>query len=1030
MNISALFIRRPVFATVMSLVVTLTGLVAYQRLSVREYPNIDPPVVTVETSYPGASAEIIETQVTQILEESLSGIEGIKFMTSISRQEQSQITINFTLKRAPDGATADVRDRVSRVRDRLPEEIKEPVIQKVEADAQPIIWLAFSSDRHTALEVSDYADRYVKEQLQTLTGVAEVRIFGQRRYAMRIWLNPEKLAAFKVTTQDVENALRNQNVEIPAGRIESAQREFTVLSETDLRTPEEFNNLIIRREKGYLVRLIDVGHTELGARDERRIARFKGESAIALGVVKQATANPLDVSHSVQKALPGILATVPKGMKVEIAHDKAWFIEESIKNVYRTIGEAVLLVILIIFFFLRSVRATMIPLVTIPVSLIGACAMMFVFGFTINTLTLLAVVLAIGLVVDDAIVMLENIHRHVEEGMSPIEAAFKGSKEIGFAVIAMTLTLAAVYVPIGFMTGTTGRLFTEFAWTLAGAVLVSGFVALTLSPMMCSKFLHHQKTHNALYLIVDRWIAWLTHGYRRVLGLALKARWLVIVIGLGVAGSGALFLSLLRSELAPFEDQGTIVGVYIAPEGSTIQYTDRYARELEKLYAAIPEVPRFFVVTGFPTVTQGISFVKLVHWDERKRTQFEIGRELAPKMFAVPGVLAFPVNPPPLGQNVRSRPVEFVILTSGTYDELQQMVNALVAKAAAFPGLTNIDTDLKLNTPQILVSIDRDKTADVGVDVEALGRTLETLLGGREVTRFKRQGKQYDVVVQIADIDRTKPDDLRRIYVRSRSGEMNTLANLVTIEERVAPRELNHFNQLRAAAITANVSPGYTLGDALAFLEKAAKEVLPLNARVDYGGQSREFKESSADIYLTFLLALAFIYLVLAAQFESFIDPFMIMLTVPLSMAGALLALYLTGGTLNIYSQVGLVTLIGLITKHGILIIEFANQIRARGKTVLEAVVEASVLRLRPILMTTGAMVLGAVPLALAVGAGAESRKQIGWVIVGGLLVGTFFTLFVIPTVYTLIRGRRSEAAMPADGPASGPKAIVPQVAE
>jgi multidrug efflux pump len=1030
MNISALFIRRPVFATVLSLVVTLIGLVAYERLPVREYPNIDPPVITVDIAYPGASAEIMETQVTQVLEESLSGIEGIKFMTSISRQEQSQISINFTLGRSPDGAAADVRDRVSRVRNRLPDEIKEPVIQKVEADAQPIIYLAFSSDRHSALEVSDYADRYVKEQLQTLPGVAEVRIFGERRYSMRIWLNPEKLTAHNVTTQDVENALRQQNVEIPAGRIESLQREFTVLSETDLRVPEEFDNLVLRRDKGYLIRLKDVGYAEIGPRDERRKARFKGESAIALGIVKQATANPLDVSHATRDALPGILATLPQGMKVEIAHDKAVFIEESIKNVYTTIGEAVSLVVLIIFFFLRSARATVIPLVTIPVSLIGACAMMYAFGFTINTLTLLAMVLAIGLVVDDAIVMLENIYRHIENGMPPLEAAFRGSKEISFAVVAMTLTLAAVYVPIGFMTGTTGRLFTEFAWALAGAVLVSGFVALTLSPMMCSKLLHHQATHHPIYMMVERWIVGLTRAYRGILAAALNARWLVIAVGLGVAGSSVLFLNLLRSELAPFEDQGTIVGVYIAPEGSTIQYTDRYARELEKLYAEIPEVPRYFVVTGFPTVTQGISFVKLVHWDERTRTQFEIARDLAPKMSTVPGVLAFPVSPPPLGQSVRSRPVELVILTSGTYEELQKIIDAVVAKAATFPGLLNIDTDMKLNTPQLKVTVDRDKVADIGVDVEALGRTLETLLGGREVTRFKRQGKQYDVVVQVADIDRTKPDDLRRINVRGRNGEMIPLSNLVRFEERVAPRELNHFNQLRSATITANLGPGYTLGDALAVLEKTAKEILPLNARVDYGGQSREFKESSADIYMTFLLAIAFIYLVLAAQFESFIDPFMIMLTVPLSIAGALLALYLTGGTLNIYSQVGLVTLIGLITKHGILIVEFTNQIRAQGKAVRDAVIEASVLRLRPILMTTGAMVLGAVPLALASGAGAESRRQIGWVIVGGLLVGTFFTLFVIPTVYTLIRGRRQPAEVVAVKPPAKPKPALPEVAE
>jgi multidrug efflux pump len=1015
MKVSDLCIRRPVFATVLSLVVVLVGIVAFDRLSVREYPNIDPPVVTVETTYEGASAEIVETQVTNVLEDSLAGIEGIDFMSSISREESSQITIVFRLDRDPAAAAADVRDRVSRVRGKLPDEIEEPVIQKVEADAQPIIYLAFYSDRHSALEITDYADRYVKDRLQTLPGVAEVRIFGERRYSMRIWLDPARLAAYKLTPQDVEDALRRQNVEVPAGRIEGPKREFTVLSETDLRTPEQFDELILREVNGYLVRLSDVGHAELGARDERRVVRFNGRSAVALGVVKQATANPLDVSKEVRAVLPAVMEELPEGMKVEVAHDKSVYIEESIKNVYETIGEAILLVVLIIFLFLRSLKATLIPLVTIPVSLVGAFALMFAFDFTINTLTLLALVLAIGLVVDDAIVMLENIFRHVEDGVPPLEAAFQGSKEIGFAIVAMTLTLAAVYVPIGFMTGNTGRLFTEFAWTLAGAVLVSGFVALTLSPMMCSKLLRHETQHSRAYRIIESGIVGLTTGYRRLLGKALQARPLVLLIGLAVAGSSYFLFTHLKTELAPFEDQGTVVGIFVAPEGATIDYTDDYARQLEAIYAKEPDVARYFVVSGFPVVTQGISFIKTPRWDERERSQQDVARSLAPKMFAVPGVLAFPINPPPLGQSVRDKPVQFVIQTSRPYRELEQMVDALMAKAGDFPGLANLETDLKLNKPQLKVSVDRDKVADVGVGVEALGRTLETLLGGRQVTRFKREGEQYDVVVQVADIDRTNPDDLRSIYVRGNNGQMVQLSNLVTVRETVAPRELNHFSQLRSATITANVAPGSSLGEALAFLEQTAKDVLPATALIDYNGQSREFKEASAGIYLTFALALAFIYLVLSAQFESFRDPFIIMLTVPLSITGGLLALFLSGGTLNIYSEVGLVTLIGLITKHGILIVEFSNQIRARGKAVSDAVIEASVLRLRPILMTTGAMVLGAVPLAVATGAGAESRQDIGWVIVGGLLVGTFFTLFVIPVVYTYVAGRRTGMAAPEE---------------
>ncbi len=1029
MKLSATCIRRPVFATVLSLLVVLVGLVGYQRLPVREYPNIDPPIVNVQTTYTGASAEIIETQVTNVLEDSLAGIEGIDYLTSINRQEQSQITVVFKLNRDPDAAAADVRDRVSRVRGRLPDDSDDSVIQKVEADAVPIVYLAFFSDRHSPLEVSDFADRYVKDRLQTQPGVAEVRIFGDRRYAMRIWLDPVRLAAYDMTPQEVEDALRRQNVEIPAGRIESQEREFTVLAETDLRTTEQFNNLILRDVNGYLVRLRDVGAAELDAADERRRVRFNGVSTVALGVVKQATANPLDVSQAVRASLPGIIASLPEGMRVEVAHDKAVFIEESIKNVYHAIAEAVVLVVLIIFLFLRSLRATLIPLVTIPVSLVGTFALMYALGFSINTLTLLAIVLAIGLVVDDAIVMLENIYRHVEDGMPPMRAAFQGSQEIGFAVVAMTLTLAAVFLPIGFMTGKTGRLFTEFAWTLAGAVLVSGFVALTLSPMMCAKLLRHEAKHGATYRFIESGLRALTNGYRRTLGRALSAWPVIALIGAAVAGSIYLLYGNLKQELAPFEDQGTVVGIFVASEGATLDAIDEYAKRLEKIYAAEPDVDRYFVIVGNPVVNQGISFVKLAPWEKRSRTQKEIGASLAPKMFAVPGVMAFPVNPPPLGQSVRNKPVEIVVKTSRPYEELEKMVDDLMAKAEQSSVLANIETDLKLNTPQIKVTLDRDKAANLGIAVDALGRAVETLLAGRQVTRFKREGEQYDVIVKIRDEDRMTPESLSRIYVRGGGGAMVPLSNLVHIEESVAPKELNHFNQLRAATITANLAAGYSLADGLNAFESAAAAVLPNTALLDYSGQSREFKEASADIFLTFALALAFIYLVLAAQFESFKDPLVIMLTVPLSIAGGLAGLYVSGGTLNIYSQVGLVTLIGLITKHGILIVEFANQMRAQGRSVREAVIEAAVLRLRPILMTTGATVFGAVPLAIASGAGAESRQDIGWVIVGGLTIGTFFTLFVIPVVYALAAGR-DPAEGDLAGEHDGEAAPVPRAAE
>jgi multidrug efflux pump len=645
--------------------------------------------------------------------------------------------------------------------------------------------------------------------------------------------------------------------------------------------------------------------------------------------------------------------------------------------------------------------------VTIPVSLIGAFALMFMLGFTINTLTLLALVLAIGLVVDDAIVVLENIYRHIEEGMPRREAAFKGAQEIGFAVVAMTITLAAVYAPVAFMTGRTGKLFVEFALTLAGAVLVSGFVALTLSPMMCSILLKHEEKHGKAYVLVERFLNWMTQAYRRVLTASLNRRWIVMLAFALVALSSVFLLKALKSELAPVEDRGIILGVFLGPEGATLDYTDKYAKQLENIYGKTPDVERFFVVAGNPTVSQGISFIGLTDWKERKRSAADVVKELFPKFMGIPGVLAFPVMPPSLGQSPRERPVNFVVVTSASYQELQQITSKILGEVAKNPGFTNVDTDLKLNKPELSVAVNRDKSSDTGVQIETVGRTLETMLGGRQVTRFKRDGEQYDVIVQVDNADRTTPSDIRDIFVRAKDGSMIPLGNLVTVDETVSPRELNHFGQRRAVTITANLTPGYTMGEALKFMEDVAGKALPPGYAIDYAGQSREFKTSSASLALTFMLALAFIYLVLAAQFESFRDPFIIMLTVPLSMTGALLALLLSGGTLNVYSQIGLVTLVGLITKHGILIVEFANQLQEQGRDIRQAVIDAAERRLRPILMTTGAMVLGAIPLALATGAGAESRQQIGWVIVGGLLLGTFFTLFVVPTVYSLLARRR-----------------------
>ena len=1014
MQLPELCIRRPVFATVMSLMIVLLGLVSFQRLSVREYPKIDTPVMSVRTVYKGASPQVIESQITQPLEDSLSGIEGVRTIKSVSREEVSQVTIEFVLERNVDAAANDVRDRVARVRAALPAASDDSVVSKIEADAQAIMWLRLSSDRHSALELSDYADRYVADRLKTLAGVASVIIGGDRRYAMRLWIDRDRLAAYGLTPQDLENALRRQNVEIPSGRIESMQREFTVLTQADLRSEFQFNEMIVAEARGYPVRLKDVGQARLGALDERNIVRVNGIPAVGMGVVKQSTANTLSVAQGVKVELARLQGTLPPGMQLAIAFDSSIFIERSIESVYRSMAEAIALVMLVIFVFLRSFRSTLIPFVTIPVALVGAFFILFLMGFTINVLTLLGLVLAIGLVVDDAIVVLENCHRHVELGKPPLQASADGSREIAFAVVAMSLTLAAVFAPLGFMTGNTGRLFTEFALTVASAVVVSGVVALTLTPMMCSRILKEHEQHGGLYLAMERFFHGMTQGYRSLLTRLLALRWVVVLTFVLVAAAGALLYKTLRSELSPLEDRGFFIALVIAPEGASVEYTDRYVRQLEGLLAQVPEIKSYFtaVAPGLERpnpVNFGIGFSQLAPWEERKRSTLQVTNELAPKMFAsMPGVLAFPVNPPSLGQSFRNAPVQFVI-QANSYEDLERISNALLEKARASGLLANPDVDLRLNKPQLSVEIDREKAASLGIDVETIGRTLETLLGGRQVTRFQREGKQYDVIVQLEAKDRERPADLTSTFVRTRDGQLVQLQNLVKVRETVGPKELNHFNRLRATVLSANLAPGRSIDEALTFLEKASAEVFDKNARFELDGVSREFRESGAALWITFLLALGFIYLVLAAQFESFVSPFVIMLTVPLAMTGALGAIKLTGGTLNVYSQIGLVMLIGLITKHGILIVEFSNQLRARGVAKLDAVIEAATLRLRPILMTTGAMVLGAVPLAIATGAGAEARQAIGWVIVGGLLLGTVFTLFVIPTAYVLLVGRLTE---------------------
>jgi multidrug efflux pump len=1021
MQISEISIKRPVLATVMNLVILLIGVIAYDRLAVRLIPDVDVPIVTVATAYPGANAQVIETQITKPIEDALSGIEGIDFISSISRAELSQVSVRFKLDRDADGAASDVRDKVAQSRGALPEEAEPPIVQKQEADAQPIMYLAFSSDRHDGVEIADIAERLVKDRIQTIPGVARADVYGNR-FAMRVWLDPNRLAGYELTPQDIESALRRQNIEVPAGRVEGSDREFTVLAETDLNQPEEFEAIIVKETDDFLVRLGDVARVELGADNARFRARHNGNNAVPLAIIKQATANPLEISRELNKMLPEIQRTLPEGMRIVNAFDSTIFIERSIEEVYVTVAEAIALVILVIFLFLRNWRAVLVPLVTIPVSLIGAFGMMLLFGFSINTLSLLAMVLAIGLVVDDAIVMLENIYRHMEKGLSPLEAAMKGSRQIGFAIVAMTLTLAAVYFPFAFATGRSGLLFIEFALTLAGAVLISGFTALTLSPMMCSKLLKHEKKHGRAYELGEKVLHGLDSGYHAMLARVLRHRWLTLATA-AVIVTAMVFLQLnLPDELAPTEDQSAVVGFGTAPEGATLEYTNRYALQMEAAYEElVPEAQDRFVVVGFNGVTNAITFVRLKPWAERERSAPEIAQTLFPAFMNIPGVMAFPFTPPPLGQRDFGQPLRFIVQTTGTWDELDDIVNRLLTRMRDNPRLTNPDTDLKLNKPELKVDVNREKVAAVGASVQTVGQTLETMFGGRNVTRFKLGTEQYDVIVQLEAGSRRVPTDLSNVFVRGAGDRMIQLQNLVSITETVAAKELNHFNKLRSATVSAGLAPGYAMGEAIGWMENTLQDVAP-EALYDLGGQSREFRESATGALLLMGLALLFIYLVLAAQFESFIDPFIILVSVPLAMFGAFLCLNMLNygngagwwqqsGSWNIYTQIGAVTLVGLISKHGILIVEFSNQLRALGHDKFNAVLEAASLRLRPILMTTGAMVLGAVPLALATGAGAEARHQIGWVIVGGMSFGTVFTLFVVPVVYLLLSGKHEAIA-------------------
>ena len=1012
MILSDVSIKRPVFATVLSLLIVVFGLAALFGLPVREYPDIDPPVVSISTNYTGAAAEVVDTQITQVIEGTISGIEGIRSIESSTEQGESRTSIEFSTSRDVDIAANDVRDAVSRVADQLPDEADAPVVRKADSDARPMMWVTLRSDLWDSVELSDFADRALADRLSVLDGVADVRIGGERRYAIRVWLDRERLAARNITVAEVERALRANNVELPAGSVDSSTRNFTVRAEGRLSTVEEFRELVIRRNNNELLRLGEVANVYMGVESDVGRLRANGQTAIGMGVIRQSKANTVAVSDAVKAELEKIRETLPPEVTIAESYDESIFIRASIKEVVITLAIAVSLVILVIFLFLRSWRATLIPAVTIPVAVIGAFIGLGFLGFSINVLTLLAVILAIGLVVDDAIVMLENIQRRIDEGEPPLLASYRGAKQVAFAVIATTLTLVAVFVPISFMGGNIGRLFAEFGFTLAAAVVVSSLVALTLAPMLCSKWLRHSPESvegHRLWAASENVLNGLTRGYDRLLRFSLNQPGLLI--GLGVVGLiiAAVIYPKLPQELAPTEDRGIIIMPASAPRGSTVEFTDHYVRKAEEKllpYIESGVANRLLSIVGFRDEEDNAFMIMgLAPWEERDIKQQQITSELRDKLSEVTGIRIVAVNPPGLGQRGFNQPVEFVI-AGPDYESVQAWSEEIVERAKENPDLLNLETDFELTRPELRLTIDRERAADLDITVEDVGLTLQTMLASRQVTTYLDRGREYDVIVQAADADRATPADLGQIFLRPREGgSLIPLQALVSIEEVGANPDLRRIDRLPAVIISASLADDYDLGSALTYLNNLSVDNLPPEARVSYRGLSREFQDSSAAIYVTFGLAFIIVFLVLAAQFESWIHPLIIMLPVPLAVTGALLALWWSGISLNIYSQIGIIMLLGLMSKNGILIVEFANQLRDDGYAVKDAILAGASLRFRPVLMTTISTVFGAVPLVIATGAGAESRAAIGMVILGGLIFATTLTLFIIPVLYNLLAG-------------------------
>jgi len=1013
MSLSSISIRRPVLASVLSLVIVLFGLIGLNYLGIREYPSVDPPIITVTTNYVGANADIIESQITEPIEEAVNGISGIRSIVSVSRDGRSTLTVEFNLEIDMETAANDVRDKVSQVVRQLPPDADPPVVAKSDADSDPIIFLNIKSDSRSLLELTAIAENVFKERLQTINGVSEIRIWGQKKYSMRLWIDPDRLAAYNLTPLDVQNALAEQNIELPTGRVEGASTELTVRTRGRLSTPEEFNDLILKEENGRVVRFRDVGDAELGPENLRTVLKRDGVPMVGNAIIPQPGANNVEIAEEFYNRLDQIKKDLPPDIELGIGFDTTEYIRASIEEVQQTIYIAFGLVVLIIFLFLRDWRTTLIPVIVIPIALIGSFFVMYASNFSINVLTLLGVVLAIGLVVDDAVVVLENIYAKIEGGMTPLQAAIKGSDEIFFAVIATTIALVAVFMPVIFLQGLTGRLFREFGVVIAGAVIISSFVALTLTPMLSSKILKQRERKPFFYRITEPFFVSLAKGYRYTLEAFMKWRWLAFVI---MIAAGWLIYDLgtnLPSELAPLEDRSRIRAFSRAPEGSTFEYMDEYMNELvELLMKEIPESQGVISVTspGFgasTSVNSGFAFSILSDPSERERSQQQILNETFPKVAQLTGASTFLSQQQSIGNRRGGLPVEYV-LQAPNFEKLKEMLPKFVAAAQQDPTFSIVDVNLKFNKPELNLEIDRQKAQDLGVSVLDVAQTLQLGLSGQRFGYFIKDGKQYQVIGQIERLERDEPVEVRSLYVRNNQDQMIQLDNLISLEEQTSPPTLYRYNRFVSATVSAGLSEGNTIGDGIAAMDRISKEVLSDDFYTTLAGASKDFEESSSSLFFAFALALLLIYLALAAQFESFVDPLIIMFTVPLAIAGALISLWYYGQSLNIFSQIGIIMLIGLVAKNGILIVEFANQRKEQGLSRLEAIKDASEARFRPILMTSLSTILGVLPIALALGAGSESRVSMGIAVIGGLAFATVLTLYVIPAIYSYFSSKEA----------------------